>query len=171
MGGSDNELSNTRIMTNDPNRSSHPRPSWDEYFLQIAHIVASRSSCPRLSVGSVIVKDHRIIATGYNGAPSNMPQCNDVGCDMHDGHCLRSVHSEINAIAQAAEFNHNLQDLDIYVTHEPCTSCANALRSAGIRNAYFRHHYPSAPNEPNNDIHKVEINAPLPLPAWGGPTK
>jgi len=85
------------------------RPDWDLYFIRIAKEVASRSTCPRAAVGAVIVKDNKIISTGYNGVVSGRPHCEDIGCIMEDGHCQKAVHAEINAIIQAT---HNGLALD-----------------------------------------------------------
>ena len=78
------------------------RPNWDLYFIRIAKEVASRSTCKRAAVGAVIVKDNRILATGYNGAPAGMPHCLDEGCSVVDGHCQRAIHAEANALVIAA---------------------------------------------------------------------
>ncbi len=78
------------------------RPDWDLYFIRIAKEVSSRSTCPRAAVGAIIVKDNRIISTGYNGAPAGEPHCTDIGCDMIDGHCKRTIHAEANALDIAA---------------------------------------------------------------------
>ena len=79
-----------------------PRPSWAAYFLDLAYAVSTRATCPRKSVGAVIVKDRRVLATGYNGSMSGQPHCTQVGCDIEDEHCVRTVHAELNAIGQAA---------------------------------------------------------------------
>ncbi len=90
------------------------RPNWDLYFIRIAREVASRSTCPRASVGAVIVRGYRILATGYNGAPAGKPHCIDVGCIVGDGHCRRVVHAEINAIRQAAQRGVSLEGATLY---------------------------------------------------------
>ncbi|MCB0159778.1 MAG: dCMP deaminase, partial [Caldilineaceae bacterium] len=82
--------------------SSTPRPSWDEYFMDIAFTVAQRSTCDRAHVGCVLVRDRRMLCTGYNGAPAGLPHCDEVGHLMIDGHCVRTLHAEQNAIIQAA---------------------------------------------------------------------
>ena len=90
------------------------RPSWDEYFMRIAHEVATRSTCPRLAVGAVVVRDKRILTTGYNGSPSGMPHCEDIGCLIRvvDGResCQRTLHAEQNAIIQAAYHGVSVSD-------------------------------------------------------------
>ena len=109
------------------------RPSWDEYFMTIAAQVAQRSTCPRLMVGSVIVRDKRILTTGYNGAPLGLPHCTEIGCLMVHGHCVRTVHAEQNAIIQAALHGICTAGSTMYVTHgPPCLSCAKMIINAGI---------------------------------------
>ncbi len=126
------------------------RPSVDEYFINIAKVVASRSTCPRRHVGAVITKNKRIISTGYNGAPRGMPHCTDVGCDIKimktpDGkeqeYCLRTVHGELNAIIQAAIHGTSTEGATIYCTDEPCGYCAKAIVNAGIKRVVFFHSY------------------------------
>lgn len=118
------------------------RPSWDEYFAQIALTVATRSTCPRLSVGCVLVCDRRIVATGYNGAPPALPQCDEVGCDMQQNHCVRTVHAEENALRQAQEHREDFSKSIAYVTHQPCTNCATMLDAAGITKVVYQYEYP-----------------------------
>jgi len=119
-----------------PDRS--PRISWNEYFLGIAEAVALRSSCPRLQVGCVIVRDQRILATGYNGAASHAPHCIDVGCLMVDGHCTRAIHAEENAIRQTVPTGVNLAESTLYCTHKPCEACRSLLRDNGIFDVRYR---------------------------------
>lgn len=90
------------------------RPDWDLYFIRIAMEVASRSTCPRAAVGAVIVRDNRILATGYNGAIADEPHCTDVGCIMEGDHCQRAVHAETNAITQAARHGVSLEGATLY---------------------------------------------------------
>ncbi len=117
------------------------RLGWDDYFLNIAKDVASRSTCPRASVGAVIVKGNRVLSTGYNGAPPGEPHCTEVGCLMENGHCERTVHAETNAVAQAAKFGVAIDGAAIYcwsVRHstggqvEVCNKCMQVLGSAGV---------------------------------------
>jgi len=130
-------------------KSSQSRPSWDEYFMDIAEKTAERSTCERAQVGAVLVKDRRIISTGYNGAPAGLPHCSEVGClirkvgseeDLED-HCHRTVHAEQNAIIQAALHGVSTQGATIYVTHQPCFTCAKMLINAGIDKIIFRRAY------------------------------
>ncbi len=118
------------------------RPSWDDYFMQIAFTVAERSTCDRAHVGAVLVRDRRILATGYNGAPSGLPHCDEVGHLMIDNHCVRTLHAEQNAIIQAALHGVGTQDATAYVTHQPCLTCAKMLINAGIRRVVYAGNYP-----------------------------
>jgi dCMP deaminase len=119
------------------------RPSWDEYFMNIARAVASRSTCSRRSVGSIVVKDKRILATGYNGAPAGLRHCDhSKGGDMRDGHCARSTHAEQNAIVQAAKYGTPIDGATVYCTAQPCLVCAKLLVNAGARRVVFEGEYP-----------------------------
>ncbi|MBN1780519.1 cytidine/deoxycytidylate deaminase family protein [bacterium] len=117
------------------------RPSWDEYFLEVANIVAKRATCDRGRSGCVIVKDKRILVTGYVGAPSGLPHCDDVGHQLkktihEDGsvtqHCVRTVHAEQNAISQAAKFGISIDDATLYCRMTPCRVCAMLIINSGI---------------------------------------
>jgi dCMP deaminase len=126
-----------------------PRPSWDEYFMQIAGVVATRATCPRRSVGAVIVKDRRILTSGYNGAPAGLQHCPPGGPDhdwpdgcMRGGHCIRTVHAEQNAIVQAALNGVSTRDATLYVTCQPCSNCAKMVINAGIVKVVFDGDYP-----------------------------
>lgn len=90
------------------------RPNWDLYFIRIAKEVASRSTCPRAAVGAVIVRDNKILATGYNGAPAGEPHCTDVGCMVVDEHCVRTIHAEENAVIHAREHGVSLEGATLY---------------------------------------------------------
>jgi dCMP deaminase len=117
------------------------RVDWDTYFMNIAREVATRSTCPRKSVGAVIVKDRRILSTGYNGSIRGMPHCTDVGCDMEDGHCVATVHAEANAIIQAARNGVCIDGADIYVTASPCWNCFKLIANSGIKRIYYGEFY------------------------------
>jgi dCMP deaminase len=117
------------------------RPDWDTYFMKIAEDVAARSTCDRALVGAVLVKDKRIISTGYNGSPRGLDHCDDVGHLIVDGHCVRTVHAEGNAIIQAALHGLATQDAACYVTHFPCLNCTKQLINAGIRRVVYRASY------------------------------
>jgi dCMP deaminase len=120
----------------------HERPSWDEYFMGIAREVAKRATCDRGRNGAVIVKDKRILTTGYVGAPTKLPHCDDVGHLMKtvqndDGttsqHCIRTTHAEQNAIVQAARHGISIKDSTLYCRMEPCIDCAKMIINAGIK--------------------------------------
>jgi len=126
------------------------RPSWDEYFMDIACQVATRSTCLRRHVGAVIVREKRILCTGYNGAPSGLPHCNVVGCLREKMHIpsgqrqeiCRGLHAEQNAIIQAALHGVSVEGGTIYVTHQPCLTCAKMIINAGIERVVCANSYP-----------------------------
>lgn len=114
------------------------RPTRDDYFNQIALVVSTRATCPRRSVGAVLVSpDHYILATGYNGSLPGTPHCLEVGCLMEDNHCQRAIHGEVNAIAQAAKRGISLEGsrLYLYTSNEmlpPCRECTKVLLATGV---------------------------------------
>lgn len=126
------------------------RPSWDEYFLEIIELIKQRSTCIRRQVGAIIVKDKRILATGYNGAPTGCRHCLDIGClreelgipsgERHE--LCRAVHAEQNAIAQAAQYGISVAGATLYVTHQPCVMCAKMVINAGIKRIIYKGDYP-----------------------------
>ncbi|MBV7327544.1 cytidine/deoxycytidylate deaminase family protein [Chloroflexi bacterium TSY] len=118
------------------------RPSWDDYFIDIAFSVATRSTCDRAHVGAVIVRDRRILTTGYNGAPAGLPHCDDVGHLLMEDHCVHTLHAEQNAIIQAALHGVNIQGATIYVTHQPCLTCAKMIINSGIQRVIYAGNYP-----------------------------
>jgi dCMP deaminase len=121
------------------------RPTWDEYFMMLAKLTATRSTCLAFPVGAVIVKDRQVLATGYNGSPSGSPHCTAQGycypelsaCNASKILPSRSVHAEANAIAQAAKHGINTNGATIYVTLEPCLACLKLVISAGIREIFY----------------------------------
>lgn len=124
---------------------SDPRPTWDEYFMEIATVVAKRSNCRRRHVAAVIVKDHHILSTGYNGTPHGVKNCFAGGCPRCSGEaasgtkleeCL-CVHAEQNAICQAALYGHALQGATIYITISPCLTCAKLIINSGIAEVVY----------------------------------
>ena len=117
------------------------RVSWDEYFMDIASVVATRSTCPRKHVGSVIVRDRTILSTGYNGSVRGLPHCDEAGHMMEDGHCVRTIHAEVNAIIQAAKNGAAIAGASIYVTASPCWHCFKAICNAGIKRIVFEEFY------------------------------
>ncbi len=126
------------------------RPGWDEYFLEVAHLVAKRATCLRRSVGAVLVKDKRILATGYNGAPAGLRHCVDVGCirqrlkipsgERHE--LCRALHAEQNALIQASLYGISVKGSTIYATCQPCVICVKMLINAGIKEIIVTDGYP-----------------------------
>lgn len=117
------------------------RVSWDEYFMNIGREVASRSTCPRKAVGAVIVRDKTILSTGYNGSVRGLPHCDESGCMIEDGHCVRTIHAEINAIIQAAKNGTGIEGACIYVTASPCWNCFKCIANGGITRIVFGEFY------------------------------
>lgn len=127
------------------------RPSWDEYFMEVAEVTAKRSTCMRRQVGAVIVKDKHILATGYNGAPTGIKHCEDRGgclrqkLNIPSGHrhelCM-ALHAEQNAIIQAATLGQSIQGGTIYVTNQPCIICAKMIINSGIERIVIKDGYP-----------------------------
>jgi len=113
------------------------RVSWNRYFMNLAVQAATRSTCPRKHVGAVIVRDKTLLSTGYNGSLRGAPHCDEAGCLMEGGHCVRTVHAEANALVQAARHGVRLEDAEIYVTASPCFNCFKLIVNAGIRTVYF----------------------------------
>lgn len=125
-----------------PEQEPHStRMSWDEFFVSQSRVMAMRSTCQRLAVGCVIVRDKRMIASGYNGSIHGDEHCLDVGCKVVDGHCIRAIHAEQNALLQCARFGIPVEGADIYVTHLPCLQCTKSLIQAGICSVYFEEAY------------------------------
>jgi len=130
----------------------HERPSWDEYFLEVAYLVSKRATCLRRSVGAVLVKDRKILATGYNGAPSGLKHCIDIGClrqklkipsgQRHE--LCRGLHAEQNVLLQAALYGVSTKDSTLYITNHPCIICAKMLINAGIKEIVTSGDYPDA---------------------------
>jgi dCMP deaminase len=125
--------------------SKNSRPSWDDYFMDITRLVAKRTTCLRRAVGAIIVKDKRILATGYNGAPANVRHCLEVGCmretlnvasgQRHE--LCRGIHAEQNAIIQAAYHGVSVKGASLYSTTQPCSICAKMIINAGIDTIYY----------------------------------
>ncbi len=150
------------------------RPSWDEYFMLIAHIVKLRSTCLRRKVGAVLVRGRRILATGYNGPPRGVPHCSVTGCvrellGVESGDRLdlcRGLHAEQNAIIQAAVFGVSTEGATMYVTHFPCQICAKMIVNAGIVEVVYDEGYPSPLSskvfsEAGVKVRKVELSQEL----------
>ena len=129
------------------------RPSWDEYFMQMAELTAQRSTCLRRQVGAIIVKEKHIIATGYNGAPKGLPHCEELGGCLREKleipsgerhELCRALHAEQNAIIQAATLGQSIEGATIYITHQPCIICAKMIINAGISRIVIRRGSPDA---------------------------
>lgn len=141
------------------------RPSWDEYFMQVVHLVKTRSTCLRRKVGAVIVKDKRILATGYNGAPVGCRHCEETGClrqklnvpsgERHE--LCRAIHAEQNAIVQAAKAGTSIDGSTIYVSAQPCVICAKLLINAGITRIVFEGDYPDELSKELLDESGIEL--------------
>lgn len=146
------------------------RPNWDEYFMDIATIVARRSTCLRRQVGAVVVRENRILATGYNGAPSGLRHCAEIGClrdkmgipsgERHE--LCRGLHAEQNAIIQAALYGISLQGCTFYITHQPCSLCAKMMVNVGAVKVVFQGEYP------DQLAQDIFAEAGLELVSWQG---
>ena len=131
-------------------QNSYQRPSWDNYFMEITLLVATRSTCMRRRVGALIVRKKRILSTGYNGAPKGLPHCLDVGClrdhygippgERHE--LCRGIHAEQNAIIQAATSGVSIEGAVLYSTHHPCSQCIKMILNAGIKKIIYLEGYP-----------------------------
>ena len=125
------------------------RPDWNEYFMRMAELAAERSTCTRRKVGAVLVKDKRVLATGYNGAPKKIPHCEETGClrkqlnipsgQRHE--ICRGIHAEQNLIAQSAVHGVKTEGATVYCTNQPCIICAKLLINAGIKKIYYKRPY------------------------------
>jgi dCMP deaminase len=141
------------------------RPNWDTYFMDIAHLVAKRSTCTRRAVGAVVVKDRRILATGYNGAPSHVRHCSQVGClraqlnvpsgERHE--LCRGIHAEQNAIIQAAYHGVSIKGATLFCTNLPCSICAKMIINAGITCIIYEDGYADALSQEMLAEAKVEL--------------
>lgn len=131
-------------------RREFNRPGWDEYFMEIAHVVSNRSTCLRRKVGAVLVKGQRLLTTGYNGAPRGLEHCGVKGCLREARHIpsgqrhelCRGTHAEQNAIVQAALYGVAIEGATLYCTHQPCSACTKMLINAGIKRIVFQNAYP-----------------------------
>ncbi|MBU0979319.1 MAG: cytidine/deoxycytidylate deaminase family protein [Nanoarchaeota archaeon] len=121
--------------------STRSRVSWDGYFMNIAKQVATRSTCDRKSIGAVIVRDKTILSTGYNGSIRGLPHCSEVGHEMENGHCVRTVHAEANAICQAARNGVNINGASIYITASPCYNCFKLIGNSGLKEVFYGEFY------------------------------
>ena len=134
-------------------QTNHSRPSWDEYFIKLVEEVAKRATCDRGMSGCIIVRDKRILCSGYVGSPPGFPHCNEVGHELKkvldvDGtvrqHCVRTIHAEQNAICQAARYGIPLENTILYCTMEPCRVCAMLIISVGVKKVVAKRMYHAA---------------------------
>lgn len=148
-------------MSND----KYVRPSWDEYFLDLADAVSKRATCDRGRSGCVIVRDRRILVTGYVGSPAGFPHCDEVGHEIkrtvEEGgsvseHCVRTVHAEQNAICQAAKLGVSIEGSTVYCRMTPCRTCAMLLINCGVKRIYCERKYQSG-EESEKMLKKVGI--------------
>lgn len=115
------------------------RKDWDHYFMDIARMVSERSTCERLHVGAVLVRDRRIKGTGYNGSPKGLPHCDEAGCLMVNNHCVRTIHAEVNCLLEVAP--EEREGATMYVTHTPCPECQKLMITCGIKRVVFATEY------------------------------
>jgi dCMP deaminase len=129
-------------MPTSPENKIYERPSIARQLMAVAHVWSARATCPRKRVGAVIaVSPSHIVTTGFNGSLAGERHCDDVGCDMEDGHCVRTVHAEANAILQAAKLGISVEGATLYTTAYPCWPCFKMLVSAGIKGVVFAEDY------------------------------
>ena len=141
------------------------RPDWDEYFMEIAEVISKRSTCLRRSVGAIIVKNKQIVATGYNGTPTKLAHCSEVGClreklkvpsgQMHE--LCRGLHAEQNAVIQAAFHGVSVNEATLYCTHQPCVVCTKILINAGIKRIVYSNSYPDKLAEEMMQAAEIEV--------------
>ena len=152
------------------------RVSWDAYFMNIARVVSSRATCHRKFVGAVIVRDKTILSTGYNGSVRGLPHCTDAGHMMVDGHCVATIHAEMNAIIQAARNGVRIEGAGIYITASPCWNCFKSLANAGVKRICFGEFYR---DERSFEVARelgiemvhvpLDVGASVPVPPADGP--
>ena len=135
------------------------RKDWDTYFMEIAEQVATRGTCNRKQVGCILVRDKRILATGYNGSITGTSHCDDVGHLMENDHCVRTVHAEINALAQCSKYGIACDGATAYINTCPCWGCFKALINAGVKAIYYRDPY-----KPENIEHVWDTAESLGIP-------
>jgi dCMP deaminase len=142
-------MAKRKVSSASPPEKINKRPDWDTHFLEIVELVSKRSTCCRRAVGSGLVRDHRILATGYNGAPSKLKHCLDIGClreqlkipsgERHE--LCRGLHAEQNAVIQAALHGVNTKGSTLYCTNHPCVICAKMIINAGVVRIVIRDGY------------------------------
>ncbi len=144
------------------------RPDWDSYFMKITYAVSERSTCDRAFVGCALVLEKRILTTGFNGSPAGQAHCDEIGHLLVDGHCVRTIHAETNAIIQAALHGVSTRGCTCYVTHFPCLNCTKALINAGITRLVYSADYRVDPvaldflRTANVEIVQKVLGIPLP---------
>lgn len=129
-------------MAEEQNQEITPRPSWDEYFMMLAKLVATMATCKKRRVGAVVVRNRRILTTGYNGAPPGMPHCTEVGClvfEEEGSSCRRAIHAEQNAVLQNSG---GLEGATLYTSYLPCVDCMKDIVSARIAEVVYEEEYP-----------------------------
>ena len=140
------------------------RIQWNDYFMAQSQLLALRSTCTRLKVGATIVKDNRIIAGGYNGSVAGEAHCIDVGCYIENGHCIRTIHAEMNALLQCSKMGVSTAGSTVYVTHFPCIHCTKSLIQAGIKKICYAEDYKNHPyaiqllEQANIETEKIEFD-------------
>ena len=148
----------------------YKRPSWDEYYFEIMHAVAKRATCDRGRSGCVIQKDNHILATGYVGAPSGLPSCDEVGHfiqevigsdDTIEERCIRTVHAEQNAICHAAKLGIAIDGATLYCTMTPCRTCALLIINSGIKQVICEKHYHNSTQEQNSALMFAQCNVSI----------
>lgn len=130
----------------------------EKLFMKIAYLFGEKSTCDRAKVGCVIVKDGRIISTGFNGSLSKHPHCDDVGHLLVEGHCIRTIHAEQNALMFCARKGISVEGAEAYITHNPCVHCLKLLIQAGIKKVYYSERYRIEENPFNSAIAMEQIN-------------
>lgn len=133
------------------------RPTWDNYFMDMARMAATRSTCDRAQIGCVLVRDNRMLTSGYNGSVSGLDHCDDVGHLMDNGHCVRTLHAEQNAIGQAAMHGIAIKGATAYVTHFPCTLCAKMLINVGVWRVVYLHDYANGRGDEFFKLARIQI--------------
>lgn len=123
------------------NGPKEKRESWDHYFMRLVDAVATRATCNRRKFGSLLAREHYILATGYNGSARGLPHCTEVGCKIINNHCVRTIHAEQNAIISAARNGINVKGATLYSSAFPCLICAKILVNLGIKRIVFRELY------------------------------
>lgn len=132
--------------------------TFEDYYMRIAEVVKLKSGCTRRQVGAVFVVDNRIASVGYNQAPSGINHCSKAGCTLQNGHCIRSIHAELNGILNATKVGQSLEDSVVYVTTYPCFRCMMALRNAGIKKIFFRELYSTPLTREEQQIAREVLN-------------